>query len=653
MRQPSSLAVVAVVAVVLALAAVYAPAQEEEATEAPQPGALAVAPCTAPAGTLQLGCPAFPDTSPAQQPDWDTFAWNSFAAANWPAVVPEANNDQRGFPNVSGATFAGAAPDDLLVWETFKEKREVFLQGSTEVPGSWNQEPVYGPVDPSVPACPGAGEILGRLSRPVSRGGKTMPMVTRFLGQGSEIFFDSLDETIEVASEALEPTAQLCNGVPNPQCGTPSANDCCFVNGKPVGPRVWKGSPVKTPPQPVLYEVKVNYDYYNYVLANEFYLDPTSDAAAAAGNVRLPFRTSAKEAPSGSGAGAGAGSRRGTRAAGTPVGPAQSCQPQSSTSTAPHCVTDYAPAFCLAQYQGITPTGDTLPCLVGSVQIKAAWIPVVDEDASRFHTAEAAFFRPDANGATCMDAAQFALVGIHIIQRIHAGAPGSTMATNTGGTFVFATWEHVDNDQAGFTYANYFQGDGLEPPPKQGFYPQPASALPVTRKYPILPGTQQVNQQVHQALGCTGGAGDSVWCNYQLVGTQFQAIDINGLPTQPPPANPNDPTNIGQPLYLANLVIETNDGLQQFQGLPPFPDVIAHFESQVMAKNVNAFVRDGKNLVSGGTAVNMGGCMGCHGVAQLRGFSFSFVLEDGQAGAGVDTEMNFQVPPIPPPPPPG
>ena len=402
---------------------------------------------------------------------------------------------------------------------------------------------------------------------------------------------------------------------------------------------MWKGSPVKNPSQPVLYEVKVNYDYYNYILHNQFYLDPTSDAAAAAGNVRLPYRTSSKEGPSGSG----------SPVADTAVDPTQSCEPQSSTSTDPHCVTQYKPTFCTAQYAGITPTGDVDPCLIGSIQIKAGWIPVVDEDVSRYHTAEAAFFRPDGKGGTCMDAANFALVGIHVIQRVHAGAPGTAKADSTGGTFVFATWEHVDNDQAGFTYANYFQGNGLEPPPHQGFYPQPASALAVTRKYPILSGTQQVNNAVHQALGCKGSAGDSVWCNYQLVGVQFQAVDVNKVPTDPPPANPNDPTGIGQPLYLANLVIETNDGLQQFQGLPPFPSVIAHYEPQVMAKNVNAFVRDARNLVSGGNPVNMGGCMGCHGVAQLRGFSFSFVLEDGQAGAGVDTEKNFVVPPLPPP----
>lgn len=43
---------------------------------------------------------------------------------------------------------------------------------------------------------------------------------------------------------------------------------------------------------------------------------------------------------------------------------------------------------------------------------------------------------------------------------------------------------------------------------------------------------------------------------------------------------------------------------------------------------------------------NMGGCMGCHGVAQAKGYSFSFVLFDGQAGADVDTQTSFNPPPV-------
>ena len=58
-----------------------------------------------------------------------------------------------------------------------------------------------------------------------------------------------------------------------------------------------------------------------------------------------------------------------------------------------------------------------------------------------------------------MSYATFGLVGIHIIQRIHQGTGAA--AHPQGGTYIFATWEHVGNDKAGFTYSNYFPGQPL------------------------------------------------------------------------------------------------------------------------------------------------------------------------------------------------
>jgi hypothetical protein len=97
-------------------------------------------------------------------------------------------------------------------------------------------------------------------------------------------------------------------------------------------------------------------------------------------------------------------------------------------------------------------------------------------------------------------------------------------------------------------------------------------ALPVKRQFPILPGTMNVNNAVHADPALSAS---SVWQNYELVGVQFQPINVpSAIPIG---ANPNDPTGIGQPLFLANSVIETNQGLQNFQGLPPFAAPIANF----------------------------------------------------------------------------
>ncbi|MFL6202553.1 MAG: hypothetical protein ACJ76J_25570 [Thermoanaerobaculia bacterium] len=566
--------------------------------------------CQPDGGTLQLGCPAFPNTTPTAQPQWDTFAWNSFIAANWPALDPAANNEQRGFPDLNQG-FATAAGSSLLVWETFKEKREVFFYPTTVSmdPGPWNQAPNYGPTSSAPP--PLCSDSVGRPAVP-----------RRLFGQGGKLVFDSLDETVEVLSEALEPPAALCGGFLKNPCslkGT-GAPDCSCVVGLPVAPRLWKGSPMKPSPQPVVYEVKVNYDFYNYVQQNKYYLDTNAQAAAndpKGTQIRLPYRTSASKGPGGK------------------------------------VMTPYDPQSCLATDKQVGPNTNVTPCLIGSVHIKTAWIPLQNEDPSKYHTADAAYFKTE-NGKTCMSYATFGLVGIHIIQRIHQGT-GSASGPQ-GGTFIFATWEHVDNDTAGFTYANYFAGQPFVGPPQRAtFYPQPSAALPVVRKYPILPGTQQVNDQVHAAIRAVNP--NSVWLNYQLVGTQFQAIDIDSLPTDPPPANPNDPTGIGQPLYLANLVIETNEGLQHFQGLPPAVAAVIPFStaSRAPENRTLAFDRSASNMVFSPTGkpseiagFNMGGCMGCHGVAQTKGYSFSFVLFDGQRGADVDTQMNFEPPPIAP-----
>lgn len=582
----------------------------------PSPPPAAALACTQNAGAPQVNCPAFPSTTASAQPQWDYFAWNSFIAANWPALDPAFNNEQRGFPDLN-QSFVNAAGTSLLVWETFKEKREVFFYPATTNvdPGPWNQQPNYGPLVDPPPLC---SDSQGKPASP-----------RRLFGQGGKLVYDSLDETVEVLSEALEQPAALCGGFMKNPCsrtgtGTPNCN--CLV-GKPVAPRVWKGSPTKPIPQPVVYEVKVNYDFYNYVQQNKYYLDSTAQTAANNPNgtqIQLPYRTSAATGPGGGGSG-------------------------------PTAVTSYDPRACVANYyQKVGPSTNLTPCPIGSIHIKTAWIPIQNEDPSKYHTAEAAYFKTE-NGKACMSYATFGLVGIHIIQRIHQGFPGGGSKPG-GGTFVFATWEHVDNDEAGFTYSNYYPGLPLEPPPLQDiFYPQPSAALPVVRKYPILPGTQQVNNQVHTAIRAVNPG--SVWLNYELVGTQFQAIDINSLP--PAPANPNDPTGIGQPLYLANLVIETNEGLQHFQGLPPQVSAALPFSTASRAPNNPAlfdFDRSASNVVFSPTGkqseiagYNMGGCMGCHGVVQAKGYSFSFVLFDGQRGADVDTQERFVPPPIPTP----
>ena len=109
---------------------------------------------------------------------------------NWPAleIVP---NQYRGVPNTSGdpgTTFVTVANDALAVWETFKEKREVFNHPTTAGQLKW-----YSPVDYGDPRL-ASGETVKTTMR------------TFHQNSGTSQSPDGLDETVEVQSQVLEPT---------------------------------------------------------------------------------------------------------------------------------------------------------------------------------------------------------------------------------------------------------------------------------------------------------------------------------------------------------------------------------------------------------------------------------------------------------------
>jgi hypothetical protein len=475
---------------------------------------------------------------------------------------------------------------------------------------------------------------------------------------------------------------------------------------------VWAGQP--SAGKPLVYEVKVNWDFYDYVGnftdPGPLWVQTNARTAATAGSIHLPTRTGGSAAP----ARPGTGFQGGTPTPGpNPI------------------VTGYSASGCLTgNFEKVTPTSSLTPCPSGSVHLKAAWMPLTAEqvESGDFHTSEVFIYTnqaeksPDNPEGICKRPAVYGLVGLHIIQRIHQQKSDQpAQATPKGGTFIFATWEHVDNDSQGFTYANLYPTNRDTPLPYPNVDKAGVDAIPLRRAYSPLTTTQNANQQVHQALGCSGGAGDSLWCNYELIGVQHQAAagPPSGFDTDNPPdslpSSPQPgielPSGSGQQYFLANLVIESNVGLQQFLGLPPATTPIDHYASpmvppggsgrtgnaRIAPNGSPAFVLTFDNLAqriaprdnpawdngagadkpiennpnpnkgpivnSGGSneststtpkkpgAYNMGGCMGCHGVAQIRGYSFSFVLLGNQGGAVPDTQVFVDIPPPPTTPP--
>jgi hypothetical protein len=561
---------------------------------------------------VYLNTAAPPDTIPQAQPDWDYFAWNTFVALNWPALeaVP---HYYRGVPDLS-KQFATAANSDLGVWETFKEKREVFNHIDAPRQLYW-----YSPIDYG----------------PLRKGDRTPLKGVRVFHQNSGATTppNALDETVEVQSQSLEqfyPDGKT----PNP----------IFKSILPVvTPRVWRGPP--SAKNPVVYEVKVNFDYFNYVVSSGLNVDnssPNNPVATAAmnANIHLPVRTS---------------SALGLPSQQNPMNPA---------------VLGYRAADAVSRFQTINdvyhgrlPPPAQLPPPQGSIQVKAAWVKLGDANAKpsdfpTWHTAVAQNYISDASGNPVPSAPTlFGLVGLHIIQRIHTTDPKNPgdNAKPTGGTFIFATWEHesiFNSPVAGllgpeptYFYSNFFAGQPVEGPPYKGFYPpldQPA--YPVVRRFPVLEGTKKVTAAFHSMIKQQNNGKDSHWLHYHLVGTQFQTVDLRKRFSAPPPWSPNDPTGIGQPVFLANLAIETNLGLQYFQGQPPLISVISNYQPLLGSGTSLAFARDNPNTAFHNGGYNMGGCMGCHGVAQSKGYGFSFVLLDGYKGAVTDTQEHFDQP---------
>jgi len=563
--------------------------------------------CAAPPSTFE-SAPIFANTPAQTGPTFDSWAWASFAAMNWPAQASSSQPSGylRGIPD-TGKSFAAALPTDVLVWETFKEKREVFNSTVTAVSATTWQALTYPPdqeMEPagSVPACSSSDMALmsdpkHRLRR-VLQSSKLSPA----LGTGP----NELDETAEVASPAQESQNALCAGYsgsalmtctglfPPPSGGSGSTvYPPTMVNSRPaVGPRVLDPNG-----NTVFYEVRVNYDYFDYVVTNGLNLDPLP--ATPAPPYSLPWRTSAQ-------------------------GP-----PGSGTQQTKPLTVNYDPNSVLTTYG----TSPTTPPPVGSIQVKSAWMRVTDKtpNPSQFHLTEAVYFDNQTSGALCYRVGLFALIGLHIIQRVHMGDSNDMSADPLGGTFIFATWEHNSiASGGGYSYVNFLASATNANTP----YPALTSAIPVTRQqsYPLAT-TAAATSGVYSQLPAS-----SVWRNYRLIGTQFYTNTTAGA----------SESTYNQPFYLANLVVETNNGLQNFQGLPPNVTPVSTYSNP--PNNTNSFNPGLQNVSYNGSPYNMGGCMGCHGVAQLKGSNFSFVLLDGQNGAGIDTQEDIDIPPQGPPP---
>ena len=252
------------------------------------------------------------------------------------------------------------------------------------------------------------------------------------------------------------------------------------------------------------------------------------------------------------------------------------------------------------------------------------------------------------------------LVGLHIEHK-----------TPTAPYFIFATFEQADNllTEGGTPVENeigqpivrpaetttpglvYQDGDPptlnivgneyCEAPGKKLFYieesantgfPSDGPICQNARTHPLPQAILNANQDAHQAIdeyASDNSIENPVWLYYKLINVQYKPFDISQV-VNGTTGDLNEST-----FYNNNEVVETDYTLANFSGQisaegPP-TNMPANFDGFDPTRTTfqNVLVFDEDNELS--ETFNMGGCLGCHGIAQVdSGTDFSFILSGGR-----------------------
>ncbi len=208
----------------------------------------------------------------------------------------------------------------------------------------------------------------------------------------------------------------------------------------------------------------------------------------------------------------------------------------------------------------------------GAMEIKTAWRRLTaEDDPSKFFVRDAIYY-DEKEGGGYYNNGKFALIGLHIIHK-----------TTNYPDFIFATWEHVEVTKDNMGYV-LLDSNGKEKGGIVANYP---------RQHPIPDDVEAFTVAVWEQMGAMNP--NSIWLNYRMVGVQGKATSDSSAFN----------------FFLANYVIESDSTLADFHGRG-----ISHPHDY------------GSNILLDGKRYSMGGCKGCHGVAQLTlGTDLSFLLD--------------------------
>jgi len=503
------------------------------------------------------------------------FAWQEFIALNWPALA-----GKRDVPD--GAQPFGAA-NVPLVWQTFRNKVEIY-PGTGAPHGYAANKPDLGYNDPPRYIYSSTPDPNDPTDNPGIGGpypGLAPGQVPACPGQGAvpQPAWVNLDEATQIGLDTM------------------------YAGAGPSG----------TPGQQFLFLAKANHVEYDYVVPKSWY-DGVNDTQGLSGTI-------------------------------APIAAATQSY--------------------LAQYKKNPPAGSSqyVSFPNGTIEVKSAWRQLTQDEArnGRWVTARARYYELQSNGRyPCWREATFGLAALHIIHK-----------TPSAPYFVFATFGQADNlkNRAGQVVEND-DGKIINPPSPQRFLSPEISSKNATSANPAnassiqaltpkearctepergqklyyknTPGTPTpqgpvcvdqrrhsipaeviaVNQQAHGTLQSYLRTPDSPWLHYKLVNVQSKPID------KPTPGQDYRGPDAAT-YYLANIVVETDYNLQTFSG--QFQAPLNKPNQNVPTSNlITDWSNSGArfhNLYHAGNQYNMGGCMGCHGNAQVTGGTdFSFIL---------------------------
>ena len=237
---------------------------------------------------------------------------------------------------------------------------------------------------------------------------------------------------------------------------------------------------------------------------------------------------------------------------------------------------------CSSNKEGATPAKR------GVVEVKTAWrryVPGKDDLDDYFHR-KAIYFSDVSEDEATVNNDLFLLIGMHILHK-----------TENYKTFVIATFEHMKVENHGYGYISKPGGDND--------YSELYKINSALRQYDYRPLYEPTTTAVHKALSKVNK--NHYLLNYRLVGVQ-------GNYTKGYPDEADAPS-----FFLSNYVIESDYHLSNFYGS------FAEPQKGRVDGFFNLVVND--PISKQQMPVTTGGCKGCHGVAQTRGFDMSFIMD--------------------------